>query len=71
MRHQEAEFQTIPIHPSALRILLSEGPAFAANRYFKFQWQSLFICSEHHQTAQEKRKVFHYLTENQEYLEYR
>jgi hypothetical protein len=24
----------VPIHPSALRILLAEGPAFAANIYY-------------------------------------
>jgi hypothetical protein len=35
MRRQEPEFQAIPIHPSALRILLAEGPAFAANMYYK------------------------------------
>ncbi|EFX64429.1 hypothetical protein DAPPUDRAFT_118188 [Daphnia pulex] len=35
LRQQQTEFHSIPIHPSALRILLAEGPAFAANMYYK------------------------------------
>ncbi|KAK4024672.1 hypothetical protein OUZ56_010094 [Daphnia magna] len=35
MRRQETEFHSVPIHPSALRILLAEEPAFAANMYYK------------------------------------
>ncbi|EFX64101.1 hypothetical protein DAPPUDRAFT_267077 [Daphnia pulex] len=34
-RQQQTEFHSISIHPSALRILLAEGPAFAANMYYK------------------------------------
>ena len=42
MRHQEPEFQAIPIHPSALRILLAEGPAFAAIMYYKSSRQLVY-----------------------------
>ncbi len=35
LRDQQETFHNIPVHPSALRILLSEGPTFAATMYFK------------------------------------